>query len=1518
MAATVVTSGRRRQSLPDMVERRRDDVLPPEASAARSAGTQQLPSPAEALPMRPPNATQRSATSHHSASASSFLMSPHSETCGSSGSTQQPGPGSGTASTDGSDVQERLPGASSMRVDACILRLEAMAGTSSMHKAAPDWLRRVLGNLVDAKKATSSSPNVVAGSSAAGAAAVSSAPSPTDPLTPPAPSIPVTPLSFTTTITAERRVNAVIDSALEEWEAQCVASSDAPTIASASSSFGGGGGGRHDPPLSSNAAAPAAAAMRPVAMNDDSRGVAGGGYWATAVPTRHGGGGVQPPPAAHLVPQPPSGSTTRGRSVLTAEPQEIMLTDAETTIPEVNTPAVQHLSADRHLQAALHSQINDQPIVSDSAAGSPINLLRRRQHAAATTTPPPASQQPNSASLRPLFADEPSVTRSASPAFRQLSKMLLQALLEAVIFGSDEPPLSRSNPPPHNSVPRPQQDASTMTNEVVTNSVVTLPTSSLLAVPPANRTGGGRRGTLNPSESTSTGPNLSRNAFIASSGGFAAVQPSALYPNEDPNEDMYEDEDDEDGDDDVDVGGSALLPQVNSGGGGNWSHTFEERARQVTLYAPNDDDGDDGGTRGEGEVGDQREGNFTRLRPAAVKLDDGAVAGGGKLSRSVSGGFAPLRHLGIVRPPSMGALTTANGSPPQTGAAGTITRSVSDASGGATTGHHPPLYPREESPLQPMSVTMQLWWSRLPMAYGGLAAGGGMSGSFEPPLANPTHRPLAGQRGGAAATGFGPDSAHASYARLPISNNNNGSVAQQPVTDGRTITFVPSAVDLAMGMEQSMDVASVSSARTSMSSPAHIPTEGHATGVAAAAGPPNRQGPNLMTVLPPPPQSSGGPSPIGAASGRGFPIPPGSTVSVSSKASSDTPSQQLVVPADNDGSHTTLGSRESGGLISTVGPSQSQTQQQQTAHPTVTPSVSLTGVMSVSSAAGTSGVMANDPLGIAGVSQGGQGAAGSSALGDDRSSDYVFHRLHPPAAVPIGHLHGNPPHGAAVDTQSKSTLPSTTESPLAPSAWASPHSGRAAAGGGNDMVASAAAVESAVQLPPPPPSVPSRGASVSGPNFASTFGFVNNNAASFMGSAADATAAAAALSRQASIMSMAPHSRPHLRTTDQLNIDDTDPCGYLQINQYLLTHSLGKGAQGEVFAAQDLEQDELRAIKVVSRPNVMAAANARHRRNSKLQLKQLEEEIAIMTRCRHKNVVSLYEVIDDPQHHQLYLVMQYVEHGSIAKVNPDGSFSGKAVPIVDMRRMLSIARQLCAGLHYLHDRSVAHCDIKPENILRGANDTVYLADFGISVQLQQQTSAAVTSDRNLVAERRRAAAGRLTGAVSPVGAARDESGSPLAADSPPAANLAPATFLGTLAFSAPEAFGGHNTDATTAAGLGPKKHEKRGDIWALGMVFYGLLAGRLPFSLSATSGGGGSAMMSYIEQVTGPQPVPMELATSQQPSPSSSPVTTAISIPRLFRPLLSGMLEKDPAKRLTISEVRGQLKQMALGGETSS
>jgi len=77
------------------------------------------------------------------------------------------------------------------------------------------------------------------------------------------------------------------------------------------------------------------------------------------------------------------------------------------------------------------------------------------------------------------------------------------------------------------------------------------------------------------------------------------------------------------------------------------------------------------------------------------------------------------------------------------------------------------------------------------------------------------------------------------------------------------------------------------------------------------------------------------------------------------------------------------------------------------------------------------------------------------------------------------------------------------------------------------------------------------------------------------------------------------------------------------------------------------------------------------------------------------------------------LFAEYVEGGSLQDwVGDRRLYAGG--PSAALERMLALALQFARGLAYAHSRGVVHQDVKPANLLLGADGTAKVSDFGIA------------------------------------------------------------------------------------------------------------------------------------------------------------------------------------------------------------
>ncbi|KAK1276578.1 Mitogen-activated protein kinase kinase kinase YODA [Acorus gramineus] len=142
---------------------------------------------------------------------------------------------------------------------------------------------------------------------------------------------------------------------------------------------------------------------------------------------------------------------------------------------------------------------------------------------------------------------------------------------------------------------------------------------------------------------------------------------------------------------------------------------------------------------------------------------------------------------------------------------------------------------------------------------------------------------------------------------------------------------------------------------------------------------------------------------------------------------------------------------------------------------------------------------------------------------------------------------------------------------------------------------------------------------------------------------------------------------------------------------------LGRGTFGHVYEGFNSENGQMCAIKEVKDISDDQA--------SKESLKQLNQEIILLSQLAHPNIVQYYgsELTNDT----LSVYLEYVSGGSIHKLLQEyGPFRE---PVIR-----NYTGQILSGLAYLHGRNTVHRDIKGANILVDPNGEIKLADFGMA------------------------------------------------------------------------------------------------------------------------------------------------------------------------------------------------------------
>lgn len=111
----------------------------------------------------------------------------------------------------------------------------------------------------------------------------------------------------------------------------------------------------------------------------------------------------------------------------------------------------------------------------------------------------------------------------------------------------------------------------------------------------------------------------------------------------------------------------------------------------------------------------------------------------------------------------------------------------------------------------------------------------------------------------------------------------------------------------------------------------------------------------------------------------------------------------------------------------------------------------------------------------------------------------------------------------------------------------------------------------------------------------------------------------------------------------------------------------------------------------------------------------IENEVAILRRVNHPNIILLVEEFDTKD--SLYLVMEYVKGGDLFD---DIALSTKYTE----RDASSMINNLVHALKYLHNLRIVHRDVKPENLLvidhSDGSKSLKLGDFGLATYCEDQ------------------------------------------------------------------------------------------------------------------------------------------------------------------------------------------------------
>jgi serine/threonine protein kinase len=150
---------------------------------------------------------------------------------------------------------------------------------------------------------------------------------------------------------------------------------------------------------------------------------------------------------------------------------------------------------------------------------------------------------------------------------------------------------------------------------------------------------------------------------------------------------------------------------------------------------------------------------------------------------------------------------------------------------------------------------------------------------------------------------------------------------------------------------------------------------------------------------------------------------------------------------------------------------------------------------------------------------------------------------------------------------------------------------------------------------------------------------------------------------------------------------------------------LTRGGKAEILCGDDGLLGREVAIKVLHR----------HLCGQPVEEQLLVREARIMAALHHAAIPAVHDLGRDPDGRP-YFAMEMRRGATLHEIltalrrgDPD------AAPRYDLERLLGILIRVAEALKYVHGMNIVHCDLKPENIIIDATDSVSLIDWGLAV-----------------------------------------------------------------------------------------------------------------------------------------------------------------------------------------------------------